>query len=93
VIERKLADCILMEVKGPLDLYGLLLQQPVDPAEAEKSINMVSGYNEHLFVTTIAPIVRHPGDPTNISCLTPEEVADAAKLIKTASGETDSHAG
>jgi pyruvate formate lyase activating enzyme len=87
VIEYKLADCIIMEVKGPLDLYGLLLQQPVDPAEIEKSIILVSKYGEHRFVTTIAPIVRQPGDPPVISYITPEEVAQAAKLIETATGD------
>ena len=86
VIEHKLADCIIMEVKGPLDLYGLILQQPVDPAEIEKSIILVSKYGEHRFITTIAPIVRQTGDPPQISYITPEEVADAAKLIKTATG-------
>jgi pyruvate formate lyase activating enzyme len=86
VIEQKLADCIIMEVKGPLDLYGLLLQQPVDPAEIEKSIFLVSKYSEHSFFTTIAPIVRQPGDPPHISYLTPEEVAEAAKLIQATTG-------
>ena len=87
VIEHKLADCIIMEVKGPLDLYGLILQQPVDPAEIEKSILLVSKFSEHRFVTTIAPILGQPGDPADIRYITPEEIADAAKLIKTASGD------
>jgi pyruvate formate lyase activating enzyme len=87
VIEHKLAECIIMEVKGPLDLYGLLLQQPVDPAEIEKSILLVSKYSEYSFVTTIAPIVRQPGDPPEISYITPEEIAETAKLIKTVTGD------
>ena len=87
VIEQKLADCIIMEIKGPLDLYGLLLQQPVDPAEIEKSILLVSKYSEYSFVTAIAPIVRQPGDPPEISYITPEEIAETAKLIKTATGD------
>ena len=88
MIEQKLADCIIMEVKGPLDLYGLLLQQPVDSAEIEKSIILVSKYSEHSFVTTIAPMARQPGDPPEISYITPEEVAQAAKLIETATGDS-----
>ena len=87
VIEYKLADCIIMEVKGPLDLYGLLLQQPVDPAEIEKSILLVSTFSEYSFVTTIAPFVRQPSDPPEISYITPEEIAQAAKLIETAAGD------
>jgi len=88
VIQQKLADCIIMEVKGPLGLYGLLLQQPVEPGEIEKSIILVSKYSEHSFVTTIAPVVRQPGNPPEISYITPEEVADAAKLIRTATGDS-----
>ena len=88
VIEHSLADCIIMEVKGPLDLYGLLWQHSVDPVEIEKSILLVSKYNEHSFVTTIAPMVRQPGDPPEISYITPDEVAEAAKLIKTAAGDS-----
>jgi len=87
VIEHKLADCVIMEVKGSLDLYGLLLQPPVDPAEIEKSIILVSNFSDYRFFTTIAPIVRQPGDPPEISYITPEEVAQAAKLIKTATGD------
>ena len=87
VIEHKLAECIIMEVKGPLDLYGLILQQPVDPAEIEKSILLVSTFSEYSFVTTIAPFVRQPSDPPEISYITQEEIAETAKLIKTATGD------
>jgi pyruvate formate lyase activating enzyme len=83
VIEHKLADCVIMEVKGPLDLYGLLLPHPFDPPEIEKSIILVSKFSEHRFFTTIAPIVRQPGDPPEISYITPAEVAETAKLIRT----------
>ena len=57
VLERKLADCVIMEVKGPLKLYESILQQPVDPAEIEKSIALVSNCRDYRFVTTIAPVV------------------------------------
>jgi pyruvate formate lyase activating enzyme len=87
VIDHKLADCVIMEVKGSLDLYGLILQQPVDSAEIEKSIILVSKLSEYRFITIIAPIVRQPGDPPEVSYITPEEVAQAAKLIKTATGD------
>ena len=32
-------------------------------------------------------IVRQPGDPPEVSYITPEEVAEAAKLIETATGD------
>jgi pyruvate formate lyase activating enzyme len=83
VIEHKLADCVIMEVKGSLDLYGFLFPLPVDPPEIEKSIILVSKFSEHRFFTTITPIVRQPGDPPEISYITPAEVAETAKLIRT----------
>ena len=86
VIEHNLADYILMEVKGALDLYSLLLPQPVEPTEIEKTIRTVSTFSQYHFFTNIAPIVRQPGDPPEISYMTPEEVAQAAKLIQTATG-------
>jgi pyruvate formate lyase activating enzyme len=87
VLESKLADCVNMEVKGPPDLYQSLLLQPVDPAEIEKSIALVSKCSEYRFVTTIAPIVRGKSDPAQISYLTPEEVAEAANFVKKATGD------
>ena len=87
VIDHNLADYIIMEVKGALDLHSLLLQQPVEPGEIEKTIKAVSKFGEYRFVTTIAPIVRQPGDPPEISYITPEEVAQAAKLVQTATGD------
>ncbi len=87
VLEHGLADRVIMEVKGPLNLYDLLLQQPVDPAEIEKSIALVSKCSDYGFVTTIAPVVRQKGDPGQISYITPAEVAEAANLIKKAAGD------
>jgi pyruvate formate lyase activating enzyme len=87
VLERKLADCVIMEVKGPLELYESILQQPVDPAEIEKSIALVSNCHDYRFMTTIAPIVRDETDPAQISYITFSEVAEAAKLVKQATGD------
>jgi pyruvate formate lyase activating enzyme len=38
-------------------------------------------------VTTIAPIVRQAGNSPQVSYLTPEEVAQAAKLIETVTND------
>ena len=88
VFERQLADYAVMEVKGPMDLYALILQRPVDPAEIEKSIAVVSKFDGYSFFTTIAPVERQSGAPEQISYITPEEVAETASLIKTATGDS-----
>ena len=87
VIERGLADRVIMEVKGPLELYDSLLQQPVDPAEIRKSIARVSRCEDYYFYSTIAPIIRPKDDLAQFSYITPEEIAGAAHLIKTAAGD------
>jgi len=86
-LERGLADRVVMEVKGPLELYPLILNQPVDPAEIEKSIALVSKCSDYGFFTTIAPVARQDGDSTQISYITPAEVALTAELIKKAAGD------
>jgi pyruvate-formate lyase-activating enzyme len=87
VLERGLADRVKMEVKGPLKLYELLLAQPVDPGEIKKSIALVSQCDDYYFYTAIAPIIREKGDIEQSSYITPQEISEAALLIKEAAGD------
>jgi len=87
ILERGLADRVVMEVKGPPELYPLMLNQTVDPAEIEKSIGLVSKCSDYLFFTHIAPVARQNGGPTQISYITPAEVAQTAALIKKAAAD------
>jgi len=87
VIERGLADRVIMEVKGPVELFDSLFEHPVDPAEIEKSIALVAKCSDYGYVTTIAPVTRQTEDAGQISYLTPAEVAAAAQLIKKAAGD------
>ena len=48
---------------------------------------LVAACEDYWFVTPIAPVVRETGDPGKISYITPEEVAAAAHLIQTATGD------
>lgn len=88
VFERHLADYAVMEVKGPVDLYPLILQRSVDPAEIERSIAVVSKFDGYRFFTTIAPVERQKGAPGQFSYITPDGVAETANLIKTATGDS-----
>jgi hypothetical protein len=87
VLAHKLADRVIMEVIGPFELYDLLLEHPVDRREIEKSMALAATCADYWFVTPIAPVVRQTGDPGTISYITPEEVAAAARLIQTATGD------
>lgn len=88
VLDQGLADRVIMEVKGPLDLYDSFLQQPIDPGEIKRSIALVSKCDEYCFDTTLAPIVREKGVLEKISYITPEEIAEASHLIKMVTGDS-----
>ena len=87
VLERGLADRVVMEVKGPLELYDSLLPQAVDPQDIKRSIASVSQCGEYYFYSTIAPIIRKKDDIEQFSYITAQEIAGAAHLIKVAAGD------
>jgi pyruvate-formate lyase-activating enzyme len=87
VLERGLAERVIMEVIGPLELYDSLLAQAVDPQEIKRSIARVSQCADYYFYTTIAPIIRKNDDLEPFSYITPQEIAAAALLINMAAGD------
>jgi len=82
LLEKNLIDRITMEVKGPLELYPVLLKKPVDPKDIKKSIDLVSRCKNYTYMTFIAPIIRREGESENISYITPEEISETARLIE-----------
>ncbi len=87
VLEQRLADRVVMEVKGPVELYALLRPR-VGPEEIKKSIALVSKSESYYFYTTIAPIVREMADGEQAGYISPQEVGAAAELIKIAAGDS-----
>lgn len=86
IVEKGLADRIIMEVKGPADLYKTLIDGEVDPEDVKKSLALAPRIADYQFFTTIAPMVRTPGEATEISYLTPEEIGQTAQFIEAATG-------
>ncbi len=86
LFEQGLCDRITMDIKGPAALYPTLLDETVDSGEIEKSMSLVAKFPEYEFYTTIAPVIRQPGENPDISYLTPEEVGETAKSIEDATG-------
>lgn len=85
LLTEKLGDRVVMEVKGPLSLYGKMLGREIDPEEVKKMIALVTRFPEYQFRTTVGPVVRKEGEP-EARYLTPEEVAETAKLIHETTG-------
>ncbi len=86
LLEHKLGDRVVMEVKGPLALYAGILNKEIDPDEIKSTIRLVAKFPEHRFQTTVAPVVRQEEGTQAIRYLTPEEIAETAKLIQEVTG-------
>jgi pyruvate-formate lyase-activating enzyme len=86
LFEQGIGERIALDIKGPAALYPTLLDEKVDSEEIEKSISLVAKFPEYKFYTTIAPVIRQPGENPDISYLTPEEVGETAKSIEDATG-------
>ena len=86
LLAEKLGDRVLMDVRGPLSLYGRMLGREIDPAEVKKTMELVTRFPEYQFRTTVSPVVRKEGEPAETSYLTPDEVAETAKLIQESTG-------
>ena len=86
LLAEKLGDRLMMEVKGPLNLYGRMLGREIDPAELKKTIELVTKFPEYQFRTAVGPVVRKEGELPETSYLTPDEVAETARLIQEATG-------
>ena len=83
LLKNNLVDRVIMEVKGPADLYPLLVEGPVAEDDLERSIALTSTAPEYRCFTAIVPVVRASGQ---IEFITPEEIGAAAQLIEAAGG-------
>lgn len=87
LLERKLADRVVMAVKGPLNLYGAITGHEVDPEKIRKSIALVAACEDYRFFTTITPVARQAGETVEFSYLTPEDVGEVARLLEEVTGD------
>ncbi len=83
ILDLGLVDRLIMEVKGPPELYGQLTGRELDADELLKSIELAAKFQKVQFFTTIAPLKRMDG---TLEFLTPEEISSTAQVIETASG-------
>jgi pyruvate formate lyase activating enzyme len=86
LLGQRLGDRVVMDLKGPEALYPALTGAPVDPQDIARSMALVARFGEFRFETTVGPVRRGGGDRPEISLLTPEEVAEAARWLKEATG-------
>jgi pyruvate formate lyase activating enzyme len=83
VLDKSLAERVIMEVKGPAALYGALAGTTIDEDELKQSIALTARFPEYTFYTTVAALVRDDG---TVDYLAPDEIGETAKLIETATG-------
>ncbi|MBS3977218.1 MAG: hypothetical protein KGZ75_10970 [Syntrophomonadaceae bacterium] len=82
VFNEDLADAVIMNILGPLNLYGQILGEEVEMEDLIKSIALVAQFPNYKYQVTVAPLMRKDGNPPEISYLTPEEMAEIARLIE-----------
>ncbi|MGE5838366.1 MAG: glutaredoxin domain-containing protein [Deltaproteobacteria bacterium] len=86
LLEQGLGDRVIMDLKGPLDLYSALLGEEIDPQEIRRTIELVTRFSEYRFETTVVPVFVEGGESESIRYLTPEEIGQAAKWVKEVTG-------
>jgi pyruvate-formate lyase-activating enzyme/glutaredoxin len=84
LLEKGLGDRVVMDLQGPLPICSSGLG--ADPEEIKKTIALVAKFPEYQFRTTVGAIVQQEGDQAQIRYIKPEEVAEAAALLKEVTG-------
>ncbi|MFV0439551.1 MAG: glutaredoxin domain-containing protein [Desulfopila sp.] len=83
LLDKGLLDRLIVEVKGPAELYEKIDGTTVGEEDLRQSVKLAVTAPECSFFTTIAPVRR---SATEIAYLSPEEVAAVAQLIAEATG-------
>lgn len=83
ILDEGLADEVVMDVVGPINLYGLIMGETVDAHDIKESIALIPRFSEYRFQTSVAPLIDQHG---KTRYLTPQEVAEAARLIEESTG-------
>ena len=82
ILDEGLADVMIMEVLGPEQLYSQLAGTDVEIEDIKASLALIQ-IPEFKIETVISPVRREDG---TVSYLTPEEIAQTAKLIEEGTG-------
>ncbi len=81
IVALGLGDRMIMEVKGPAELYEQLTGKGLDARELEESIRLTAKFDEYQFYTIISPIIR---SGNQISFLSIDEIGLTAQMIEIA---------
>jgi len=82
LLEQRLGDRVIMDLKGPMVLYNALLGEEIDPQEIRRTMELVTKFPEYRFETTVAPFFGQGSETGGVRYLTPEEIGDTAKWIR-----------
>jgi pyruvate formate lyase activating enzyme len=84
LLDQKIGDRVVMDLKGPRALYGELLGEGVDPEEICLTMRLVTKFPEYRFETTVVPVLRREEGSSPTCYLTPEEIEETARWLKEA---------
>jgi pyruvate formate lyase activating enzyme len=83
VFDQGLGDRVIMEVKGPANLYSRLLGESITAEEVTRSIRLTAKFPEYAFYTVLMPLELSGG---SVRHMTPNEIGSTAQMIETATG-------
>ena len=82
LLEEQLADEVIMNVLGPLEIYKAEINTDIEFEEVKQSILLTTQFPKYSFNTTIGPIANSE----KLKVLSPEDVREVAKLIEEVTG-------
>jgi pyruvate formate lyase activating enzyme len=83
VITEKLCDKVVFTLHGPASRYGDLTGMSLDETDLAASLSLLTSVKEYTLVLPVQPVSTPQGPGVSI---TPEEAAQAASLVETATG-------
>jgi pyruvate-formate lyase-activating enzyme/glutaredoxin len=86
IVKQNLADRVVVDVLGPDDVYRALFESERIAEDVHASLNLAARCSGYRFRLVISPIVRDEAGKLQSITLTPEQIGQAAHMIKDATG-------
>jgi pyruvate formate lyase activating enzyme len=86
LLDQVLGDRVVMDIKGPRELYSQMIGAAIETEEVGRTMTLVARFPEYRFETTVTPVRRAEAAAEWISYLTPEEIAETARWLKVSTG-------
>ncbi len=84
LVEKSLVDRLNFNLRGPADLYEVIIRSPLDPEELTLSLSLVEHCPEYKIILSLQTFLR---TDTQKGLLSPEDASKAAAFVEKATGK------